>query len=123
MTSKFVLKLHEYEKAVNQRDNLIEDLTTSLQQALASRDAALAQIKVLSQSLENSSEQNESDEKVRLLQNFILIMFVIYKLKIKKKIPSFHSRLHRIINLLDGRKTKKKLKAQNSVSTKTKLKI
>jgi len=79
MTSKFVLKLHEYEKAVNQRDNLIEDLTTSLQQALASRDAALAQIKVLSNSLESSTEQNGIDDKVEVVINFLsnLIFFLI----------------------------------------------
>lgn len=40
-------KLQEFEVAINQRDNLIEDLTTSLQQALASRDALLAQISSL----------------------------------------------------------------------------
>lgn len=72
MTPKFVSKLQEYEKAVNQRDNLIEDLTTSLQQALASRDAALAQIKVLSHSLETPSEQNGVDEKVKFKKKFII---------------------------------------------------
>uniref|UniRef100_A0ABD2XID6 Pericentrin/AKAP-450 centrosomal targeting domain-containing protein n=1 Tax=Trichogramma kaykai TaxID=54128 RepID=A0ABD2XID6_9HYME len=42
-------KFQEFERALNQRDNLIEDLTTSLQQALASRDALITQIDILTQ--------------------------------------------------------------------------
>lgn len=61
-----VPKLQEFERAINQRDNLIEDLTTSLQQALASRDALLAQISVLNTTqLGNSNGDNISfDVKV-----------------------------------------------------------
>lgn len=65
MSVKSTLKLQEFERAINQRDNLIEDLTTSLQQALASRDALLAQISVLnSTQLGNSNEEHSFDGKV-----------------------------------------------------------
>lgn len=40
-------QLQEFEKAVNQRDTLIEHLTTSLEQALSARDAVTAQLNAL----------------------------------------------------------------------------
>nr|XP_012135582.1 PREDICTED: A-kinase anchor protein 9-like isoform X3 [Megachile rotundata] len=45
--SLYHIKLQEFEKAVNQRDNLIEDLTWSLQHALAVRDDLVAQLNSL----------------------------------------------------------------------------
>lgn len=39
--------MQEFEKAVNQRDNLIEHLTSSLEQALSARDTATAQLNAL----------------------------------------------------------------------------
>jgi len=39
--------LPEFEKAVNQRDNLIEHLTSSLEQALSARDAVTTQLNAL----------------------------------------------------------------------------
>ncbi|XP_032454885.1 centromere-associated protein E isoform X3 [Nasonia vitripennis] len=67
-------KLQEFDRALNQRDNLIEDLTTSLQQALASRDALLAQISVLnSTQLGNPDRENICDEKISALENVLSI--------------------------------------------------
>lgn len=43
----FMKQLQEFEKAVNQRDNLIEHLTSSLEQALSARDAVTAQLTAL----------------------------------------------------------------------------
>lgn len=40
-------QLQEFERAVNQRDNLIEHLTASLEQALSARDAVTAQLNAL----------------------------------------------------------------------------
>ncbi|XP_046753841.1 centromere-associated protein E-like isoform X2 [Diprion similis] len=40
-------KLQEFERAVNQRDNLIEDLTASLEQTLSARDYLLTQVNTL----------------------------------------------------------------------------
>lgn len=43
----YIKQLHEFEKAVNQRDNLIEHLTSSLEQALSARDNVTAQLNAL----------------------------------------------------------------------------
>lgn len=43
----FFKQLQEFEKAVNQRDTLIEHLTSSLEQALSARDAVTAQLNTL----------------------------------------------------------------------------
>lgn len=43
----FIKQLQEFEKAINQRDNLIEHLTSSLEQALSARDAVTAQLNTL----------------------------------------------------------------------------
>ncbi|XP_032673747.1 A-kinase anchor protein 9-like isoform X3 [Odontomachus brunneus] len=45
--SLYHIKLQEFEKAVNQRDNLIEHLTSSLEQALSARDTVTAQLNAL----------------------------------------------------------------------------
>ncbi|XP_029163960.1 A-kinase anchor protein 9-like isoform X2 [Nylanderia fulva] len=45
--SLYHIKLQEFEKAVNQRDNLIEHLTSSLEQALSARDAVTGQLNAL----------------------------------------------------------------------------
>ncbi|CAK9818187.1 Pcnt [Anthophora quadrimaculata] len=45
--SLYHIKLQEFEKAVNQRDNLIEDLTWSLQHALSVRDNLASQLNSL----------------------------------------------------------------------------
>ncbi|XP_076684235.1 uncharacterized protein LOC143377145 isoform X2 [Andrena cerasifolii] len=42
--SLYHTKLQEFEKAINKRDNLIEELTWSLQQALAARDNLVSQL-------------------------------------------------------------------------------
>ena len=39
--------MQEFEKAVNQRDTLIEHLTSSLEQALSARDSVTAQLNAL----------------------------------------------------------------------------
>lgn len=55
----FIIQLQEFEKAVNQRDNLIEHLTSSLEQALSARDAVTAQLSALnSMQLNNPSINN-----------------------------------------------------------------
>lgn len=41
-------QLQDFERAVNQRDNLIHDLTASLEQALSARDALKAQLQSMS---------------------------------------------------------------------------
>lgn len=47
----FLIKqLQEFERAVNQRDTLIEHLTSSLEQALSARDAVTAQLNTLNSS-------------------------------------------------------------------------
>ncbi|XP_076236132.1 uncharacterized protein LOC143180351 isoform X3 [Calliopsis andreniformis] len=45
--SLYYTKLQEFEKAINKRDNLIEELTWSLQQALSTRDNLVAQLNSL----------------------------------------------------------------------------
>ncbi|XP_018368606.1 PREDICTED: A-kinase anchor protein 9-like isoform X3 [Trachymyrmex cornetzi] len=45
--SLYHIKLQEFEKAVNQRDTLIEHLTLSLEQALSARDTVTAQLNAL----------------------------------------------------------------------------
>ena len=68
MPDKNIEQLQEFERAVNQRDHLIEDLTTSLQQALAARDNLISQLNVLkSAQIENTNGDNIDDEKVNLL--------------------------------------------------------
>lgn len=43
----FTKQLQEFEKAVNQRDNLIEHLTSSLEQAISARNTVAAQLNAL----------------------------------------------------------------------------
>ncbi|XP_011164731.1 golgin subfamily A member 4 isoform X3 [Solenopsis invicta] len=45
--SQYHMKLQEFEKAVNMRDNLIEHLTSSLQQALSAKDTVTSQLNAL----------------------------------------------------------------------------
>ncbi|XP_076276510.1 uncharacterized protein LOC143207205 isoform X3 [Lasioglossum baleicum] len=47
MISLYHTKLQEFEKAINKRDNLIEELTWSLQQALSARDNLVTQLNSL----------------------------------------------------------------------------
>ncbi|KAL6435526.1 hypothetical protein ACFW04_005475 [Cataglyphis niger] len=47
IVSMYHLRFQEFEKALYQRDNLIEHLTTSLEQALSARDAAIGQLNAL----------------------------------------------------------------------------
>ncbi|XP_043671342.1 A-kinase anchor protein 9-like isoform X2 [Vespula pensylvanica] len=64
-------KLQEFEKAINQRDNLIEDLTSSLEQALSARDALVAQLNSLNATRESSPRGTHSinlQEKIDMLE-------------------------------------------------------
>ncbi|XP_047352816.1 A-kinase anchor protein 9-like isoform X2 [Vespa velutina] len=64
-------KLQEFEKAINQRDNLIEDLTSSLEQALSARDALVAQLNSLNSARESSPRGMHSinlQEKIDMLE-------------------------------------------------------
>jgi len=51
-------QLQEFERAVNQRDNLIEHLTSSLEQALSARDNVTAQLNALNSMQINNSAIN-----------------------------------------------------------------
>ncbi|XP_043495852.1 A-kinase anchor protein 9-like isoform X7 [Polistes fuscatus] len=64
-------KLQEFEKAINQRDNLIEDLTSSLEQALSARDALVNQLNSLNAARESSPRSVHSmnlQEKIDMLE-------------------------------------------------------
>ncbi|KAL2713201.1 golgin subfamily A member 4-like isoform X1 [Vespula squamosa] len=64
-------KLQEFEKAINQRDNLIEDLTSSLEQALSARDALVAQLNSLNATRESSPRGMHNinlQEKIDMLE-------------------------------------------------------
>ncbi|XP_014603127.1 PREDICTED: golgin subfamily A member 4-like isoform X3 [Polistes canadensis] len=64
-------KLQEFEKAINQRDNLIEDLTSSLEQALSARDALVNQLNSLNAARESSPRSMHSmnlQEKIDMLE-------------------------------------------------------
>ncbi|XP_015171132.1 PREDICTED: golgin subfamily A member 4-like isoform X2 [Polistes dominula] len=65
-------KLQEFEKAINQRDNLIEDLTSSLEQALSARDALVNQLNSLNAARESSPRSMHSmnlQEKIDMLES------------------------------------------------------
>ncbi|XP_025158189.1 pericentrin isoform X3 [Harpegnathos saltator] len=68
--SLYHVKLQEFERAVNQRDNLIEHLTSSLEQALSARDAVTAQLNALnSMQLNNSMVDNVNlQQKIDVLE-------------------------------------------------------
>ncbi|XP_071554140.1 uncharacterized protein [Temnothorax nylanderi] len=68
--SLYHIKLQEFEKAVNQRDNLIEHLTSSLEQALSARDAVTAQLNALnSMQLNNPAINNMNlQQKIEVLE-------------------------------------------------------
>ncbi|XP_018308232.1 A-kinase anchor protein 9 isoform X3 [Mycetomoellerius zeteki] len=68
--SLYHIKLQEFEKAVNQRDNLIEHLTSSLEQALSARDTATAQLNALnSMQLNNPMIDNMNlQQKIKALE-------------------------------------------------------
>ncbi|XP_076180017.1 uncharacterized protein LOC143153085 [Ptiloglossa arizonensis] len=57
--SLYHTKLQEFEKAINKRDNLIEELTWSLQQALAARDNLVTQLNSLN-AIQIPSKDNAS---------------------------------------------------------------
>lgn len=69
----FVKQLQEFEKAINKRDNLIEELTWSLQQALAARDNLVSQLNSMNavqmpdQDNAGSSNQMNIQEKVSVI--------------------------------------------------------
>lgn len=68
----FIKQLQEFEKAVNQRDNLIEELMWSLQQAISARDNFASQLNALNameipcKDNTNSMNNKSLQEKVRL---------------------------------------------------------
>ncbi|XP_077272037.1 uncharacterized protein LOC143902746 isoform X1 [Temnothorax americanus] len=68
--SLYHIKLQEFEKAVNQRDNLIEHLTSSLEQALSARDSVTAQLNALnSMQLNNPAINNMNlQQKIEVLE-------------------------------------------------------
>ncbi|XP_014473124.1 PREDICTED: A-kinase anchor protein 9-like isoform X2 [Dinoponera quadriceps] len=68
--SLYHVKLQEFERAVNQRDNLIEHLTSSLAQALSARDAVTAQLNAMnSMQLTNSMVDNVNlQQKIDVLE-------------------------------------------------------
>ncbi|CAL1686349.1 unnamed protein product [Lasius platythorax] len=68
--SLYHMKLQEFEKAVNQRDNLIEHLTSSLEQALSARDAVTGQLNALNAiQLDNSVINNMNlQQKIETLE-------------------------------------------------------
>lgn len=67
--------MQEFEKAVNQRDNLIEHLTSSLEQALSARDAVTAQLNTLNSMQLNSPVMNDINLQQKVNnKNFIFII-------------------------------------------------
>ncbi|XP_012253145.2 A-kinase anchor protein 9 isoform X3 [Athalia rosae] len=59
-------KLQEFERAVSQRDKLIEDLTASLEQTLSARDSLLLQLNALNaMQLENRAPAVDDDKPLR----------------------------------------------------------
>ncbi|XP_067211849.1 golgin subfamily A member 4-like isoform X3 [Linepithema humile] len=68
--SLYHVKLQEFEKAVNQRDNLIEHLTSSLEQALSARDAVTKQLNALNtMQLTNPTINNVNlQQKIEVLE-------------------------------------------------------
>lgn len=58
-----ILQLQEFERAVSQRDNLIEDLTASLEQTLSARDGLLIQLNALN-SMQIENRGSVAEEKV-----------------------------------------------------------
>jgi len=71
--------LQEFEKAVNQRDNLIEHLTSSLEQALSARDAVTAQLNALNSMQLNNPVINNVNLQQKV-SNFIFLHFAITNL-------------------------------------------
>ncbi|XP_018057885.1 PREDICTED: A-kinase anchor protein 9-like isoform X4 [Atta colombica] len=68
--SLYHIKLQEFEKAVNQRDTLIEHLTSSLEQALSARDSVTAQLNTLNSiQLNNPTIDNVNlQQKIKALE-------------------------------------------------------
>ncbi|XP_011059724.1 PREDICTED: A-kinase anchor protein 9-like isoform X3 [Acromyrmex echinatior] len=68
--SLYHIKLQEFEKAVNQRDTLIEHLTSSLEQALSARDSVTAQLNALNSiQLNNPTIDNVNlQQKIKALE-------------------------------------------------------
>ncbi|KAL0122164.1 hypothetical protein PUN28_007126 [Cardiocondyla obscurior] len=65
--SLYHIKLQEFEKAVTQRDTLIEHLTSSLEQALSARDVVTAQLNALN-SMQINPEINNMQQKIEVLE-------------------------------------------------------
>ncbi|XP_072759638.1 uncharacterized protein [Anoplolepis gracilipes] len=67
--SLYHIKLQEFEKALYQRDNLIEHLTTSLEQALVARDAVTGQLNALNtMRLDNPVNNMNLQQKIEALE-------------------------------------------------------
>lgn len=67
--SLYHVKLQEYEKAVNQRDNLIENLTSALEQAWSDRDAVTLQLNAFNVQLTNPTVNNVNlQQKIDVLK-------------------------------------------------------
>ncbi|XP_012524431.1 A-kinase anchor protein 9 isoform X3 [Monomorium pharaonis] len=68
--SLYHMKLQEFEKAVNERDNLIEHLTSSLEQALSARDTVTAQLNALNSIQLNNPVTNNMNlqQKIEVLE-------------------------------------------------------
>ncbi|XP_058802826.1 uncharacterized protein LOC131670866 [Phymastichus coffea] len=104
-------KLQEFERALQHRDDLIEDLTTSLQQALASRDALLAQITILNTSeLENTNDNDDHDGKIVALEGVLDTQ--------KELITSLRSKLEQAQEKIEKLETENSTKNNELVSYK-----
>lgn len=79
----FIKQLQEFERAVNQRDNLIEHLTSTLEQALSARDAVTAQLSSLNTTQLNSpviTNMNLQQKVSSACFVFLLLFAIVRKL-------------------------------------------
>lgn len=73
-----VKQFQEFEKALYQRDNLIEHLTTSLEQALSARDAAIGQLNALNNmQIDNPVINNMNLQQKVNITYFMFFHFII----------------------------------------------
>ncbi|KAK2581852.1 hypothetical protein KPH14_002317 [Odynerus spinipes] len=96
-------KLQEFEKAINQRDNLIEDLTSSLEQALSARDALVAQLNSLNAARESSPKGTHHNmnlqEKIDTLENTLTNQKLVIN-----KLNSQLAQIHKHVQTLEMEK-------------------
>lgn len=95
-------KLQEFEKAINQRDNLIEDLTSSLEQALSARDALVAQLNSLNATRESSPKGVHGmnlQEKIETLESTLTNQKLIIN-----KLNSQLAQIHKHVQTLEMEK-------------------